>query len=177
MHLATVKIPVHFGCDRPSASILIAKAILLTYLRCFCSSLNETMSWILVRQSLATDPGYRSNRFPLLIMLTEPALCGNSSINISIDNRYWNRFIHLEDRYFPWITTAPMCLQSGPHLGSRMHVLHSRGTGHPICDLSVGSSLLDSLMLLLFCQAITSPIIVFASSPTCLLAQTQLQSI
>ena len=28
-------------------------------------------------------------------MLTEPTLCRNSSINISIDNRYYNRFIHL----------------------------------------------------------------------------------
>ena len=28
-------------------------------------------------------------------MLTEPAFCRNSSINISIDNRYDNRFIHL----------------------------------------------------------------------------------
>ena len=42
-----------------------------------------------------TIAGYRSNRSPLLIMLTEPTFCRNSSINTSIDNRYDNRFIHL----------------------------------------------------------------------------------
>ena len=42
-----------------------------------------------------TIAGYRSNRSLLLIMLTEPTFCRNSSINISIDNRYDNRFIHL----------------------------------------------------------------------------------
>ena len=69
-----------------------------------------------------------------------------------------------------------LCFQSRPHLGSHMRVLHSRGTGHPISDLSVRASLLDSLKLLLFSQPITSAIILFTSSPN-LLVQTQLQSI
>ena len=58
-----------------------------------------------------------------------------------------------------------------------MRVLHSRGTTHPICELGVGSSLLNSSILLLFRQPLTSSIIVFTPSPTCLLVQTQLQSI
>ena len=58
-----------------------------------------------------------------------------------------------------------------------MRVLHSRGSGHPICDLGVGSSLLNSSILLLFRQPLTSPIIVFTSSATSLLVQTHLQSI
>ena len=46
-----------------------------------------------------TIDGYRSNRSPLLIMLTE--LCRKSSLNISIDNRYYNRFIHVGRPIFP----------------------------------------------------------------------------
>ena len=68
-------------------------------------------------------------------------------------------------------------LQFRLHLGSRMRVLHSQGTAHPICELGVGSSLLNSSILLLFRQPLTSSIIVFTSSPTCLLVQTPLQSI
>ena len=57
MHLNTVKLPVDFGRDKPSASIsfLIVKAIFLTYLLCFCIAFSAIVSWILVRQSLATD--------------------------------------------------------------------------------------------------------------------------
>ena len=47
-----------------------------------------------------TVAGYRSNRSPLLIMLTEPTFCRNSSINILIDNQYDNRFIHLRRPIF-----------------------------------------------------------------------------
>ena len=41
MHLSTVKIPIDLGVDKHSASIsvLIVKAIFLTYLRCFVSHL------------------------------------------------------------------------------------------------------------------------------------------
>ena len=59
-----------------------------------------------------------------------------------------------------------LCLQWRLHLGSRMRVLHSRGTAHPICELGVWSSLLNSSILLLFRQPLTSSMIVF--SPTCL---------
>ena len=51
------------------------------------------------------------------------------------------------------------------------------GYAHPICELGVGWSLLNSSILLLFRQPLTSSIIVFTSGPTCLLVQTQLQSI
>ena len=92
MHLSTVKMPIDLGRDKPSASlsILIVKSIFLTYLHCFCITFSAT-----VRKSCETFAGYRSNRSLLLIMLTEPTFCRNSSINISIYNRYDNRLILL----------------------------------------------------------------------------------
>ena len=92
MHLSTVKMPIDLGRDKPSASlsILIVKSIFLTYLRCFVSHL--VRPFVNLSETIA---GYRSIRSPLLIMLTEPTFCCNSSINISIDNRCDNRFIHL----------------------------------------------------------------------------------
>ena len=92
MHLSTIKMPIELGRDKPSASlsILIVKSIFLTYLRCFLSHL--VRPFVNLSETIA---GYRSNRSPLLIMLTEPTFCRNSSINIWIDNRYDNRFIHL----------------------------------------------------------------------------------
>ena len=91
MHLSTVKMPIDLGRDKPSASlsILIVKSILL-----ICAVFVSHLVWPFVNLS-ETIAGYRSNRSPLLIMLTEPTFCRNSSINISIDNRYDNRFIHL----------------------------------------------------------------------------------
>ena len=71
-------------------------------------------------------------------MLTEQAFCRKSSINIAINNRYYNRFIHIGRPTFPVNRNgAALCLQSR-HLGSRMcvAVLHSRGTSRRICDLS-----------------------------------------
>ena len=80
-------------------------------------------------------------------MLTETPFCRNLSfrsiIDIAID------LFTSEDWYLTWIPTAPLCLQARSYLGSRMRVLHSRGTGHPICDLGVRSLLLNSSMLLL----------------------------
>ena len=92
MHLSTVKMPIDLGRDKPPASlsILIVKSIFLTYLRCFVSHL--VRPFVNLSETIA---GYRSNRSPFLIMLTEPTFCRNSSINISIDNRSDNRFIHL----------------------------------------------------------------------------------
>ena len=92
MHLSTVKVPIDLGGDKPSASlsILVVKSIFPTYLRCFVSHL--VRPFVNLSETIA---GYRSNRSPLLIMLTEPTFCRNSLINISIDNRYDNRFIHL----------------------------------------------------------------------------------
>ena len=99
MHLNTVKIPVDFGRDKPSASIsfLIVKAIFLTYLRCFC-------------------------------------------INISIGNRYYNRFINLRR---PIVSlnhsgaSAPTVFTNPDNIRDRAcAVLHSRWAGHPICGPS-----------------------------------------
>ena len=92
MHPSTVKMPIDLGRDKPSASlsILIVKSIFVAYLRCFVSHL--VRPFVNLSETIA---GYRSNRSPLLIMLTEPTFCRNSSINISIDNRYDNWFIHL----------------------------------------------------------------------------------
>ena len=44
MHISTVKIRFDFGLHKPSTSIifLIVKAILVTYLRCFCITFSET---------------------------------------------------------------------------------------------------------------------------------------
>ena len=174
MHLSTVKMPIDLGRDKPSASlsILIVKSIFLTYLRCFVSHL--VRPFVNLRETIA---GYRSNRSPLLIMLTEPTFCRNSSINILIDNRCDNRFIHLGRPIFT-VNHNGACVYTTDYTWDRdMHVLHSRGTAHPICELGVGSSLLYSSILLLFRQPLTSSIIVFTSCPTCLLVQTQLQSI
>ena len=119
MHLSLFKIPIDFGLDKPSASIsfLIVKAIFRPYLRCFCITFRET---VLVNIS--------SNRPSLL---TELTFCRKSSMNISIDNRYCNRFIHLVRLIFPANhNSASLCLESRPHLWSRMcvSVLHSLGT-------------------------------------------------
>ena len=92
MHLSTVKMPIGLGRDKPSASlsILIVKSIFFFICAVFVSHLVRPF----VNLS-ETITGYRSNQSPLLIMLTEPTFCRSSSINISIDNRYDNRFIHL----------------------------------------------------------------------------------
>ena len=92
MHLSTVKMPIDLGHGKPSASlsILIVKSIFLLICAVFVSHL--VRPFVNLSETIA---GYRSNRSPLLIMLTEPTFFRNSSINISIDNRYDNRFIHL----------------------------------------------------------------------------------
>ena len=97
MHLSTIKMPIDLGRDKPSASlsILIVKSIFL--LICAVSVSHLVRPIVNLNETIA---GYRSNRSPLLIMLTEPTFCRNSSINISIDNRYDNRFIHLRRPIF-----------------------------------------------------------------------------
>ena len=87
--------------------------------------------------------GYRLNG-------SELTFCRKSSLNISIDIRYCNRFIHLDEPIFSVNHNgASLCLQSRPHLEScmRMSMLHSWGTGHPICDLSriIATRQLDAL--------------------------------
>ena len=74
------------------------KKCILVQLRCLflliCAVFVSHLVRALVNLS-ETIAGYRSNRSALLIMLTEPTFCRNSSIKISIDNRYDNRLIHL----------------------------------------------------------------------------------
>ena len=56
-------------------------------------------------------------------MLTEPTFCRNSSINISIDNRYTIDLFTSEDRYLPWITTATVFT-----LPTTLGIAHARVT-------------------------------------------------
>ena len=88
-------------------------------------------------------------------------------MNISIDKRYCNRFIHL-GRPICSVnhSSASLCLQSRPHLGC----------AHARVDVTLASRLSPNLrpesdhcytVLLLFRQPIASPIIVITSSPTC----------
>ena len=124
-----------------------------------------------------TIAGYRSNRSPLLIMLTEPTFCRNSSINISIDNRYDNRFIHLGRPIFT-VNYNGAGVYNSDYTWDRACACYTREA--PLTQSAnwvSGSSLLNSSILLLFRQPLTSSIIVFTSCPTCLLVQTHLQSI
>ena len=107
-------------------------------------------------------------------MLTELSFCRKSSINISIDNRYYNRFIHLGKPILPVNHNGgALCLQSLPHLGLHIQVSGCYTREAPVAQSAtwVGSSLLDSSMLLLFRQPIKSPMILCTASPTCLLVQ------
>ena len=72
-------------------------------------------------------------------MLTELTFCRKSSINISIDNRYYNRFIHLGRTIFPVNHNGASAFTIPTIFGiahAQVRVLHSRDTSHPICDLS-----------------------------------------
>ena len=87
-------------------------------------------------------------------------------MNMSIDNRYCNRFIHIEDQYFLWIAAVP--LFTIPTTFGNTHArCYTREAPLTQSATQVGLSLLDSSMLWLFHEAITSPIIVFTSIPTC----------
>ena len=88
-------------------------------------------------------------------------------MNMSIDNRYCNRFIHIGRPIFCELQRC-LCLQSRWHLGTRVRgVTLARHRSSNLRPGQVGSSLLDSSMLWLFCEAMPSPIIVFTSIPTC----------
>ena len=90
-------------------------------------------------------------------------------MNISIDNRYCNRFIHLGRPIF-----------SGNRSGASVYnpdLIWQRACAYrcytrepPVIQSAtrVVSSLLDRSMLSLFHEPIMSPIIVFTSSPICL---------
>ena len=177
MHLSTVNMPIDLGRDKPSASlsILIVKSIFLTYLRYLCIHL--VRPFVNLSETIA---GYRSNRTPLLIMLTEPTFCRYSSINSSIDNRYDTRFIHLGRPIFT-VNHNDAGVYTTDYTWDRACACYTREapltqSANWVSDHRYGS-LLNSSILLLFRQPLTSSIIVFTSSPTCSLVQTQLQSI
>ena len=67
-------------------------------------------------------------------------------VDITID------LFNLEDQYSPWNNGAALCLQSRPHLGLRMRVsgCYTREARVTQSATWVGSSLLDSPMLLLY---------------------------
>ena len=72
-------------------------------------------------------------------MLTELTFCHKSSTDISIDIWYYNRFIQLRRPIFPVKHNGVAMFTIPTTFGiahARVGMLHSRGTGHSICDLS-----------------------------------------
>ena len=98
-------------------------------------------------------------------------ICRKSSMNMTINNRYCNRFIHVGRLIFSVNRSGASVYNPDDIWECAYAVLHSRGTAHPICDpsriISACCRALNSSMLWLFREAITCPIIVFTSSPTC----------
>ena len=86
-----------------------------------------------MRPSLATRAGYRSNQSPLL---AEQSFCRKSSMNMSIDNRYCNRFSHIGRPIFSVNGSGASVYNPDDIWERTCAVLHSRGTAHPICDPS-----------------------------------------
>ena len=90
-------------------------------------------------------------------------------MNISIDNRYCNRFIHLGRPIFT-VNSSCAPVYNPDHIWERACACRSGNTREALLTQSatqVGSSLPDSSMLWQFREPIMSPIIVFTSSPTC----------
>ena len=86
-----------------------------------------------MRPSLATGAGYRWNQSPLL---AERSFCCKSSMNMSIDNRYCNRFIHIGRPIFSVNRSGASVYNPDDIWERACAVLHSRGTAHPICEPS-----------------------------------------
>ena len=120
-----------------------------------------------------TSAGYRSNLSPLLIELTFNC---KSSTNISIDNRYCNRFIDIGRPIFPVHHNGASVFTIPTTFG----IAHSRvgvtlaAHQSPKSATWVGSLLLDSSRLWLFRQPITSLIIVLTLGPTYLQVQNRI---
>ena len=57
-------------------------------------------------------------------------------MNMSIDNRYCNRFIHIGRQIFSVNRISASVYNPDDIWGRACAVLHSRGTAHPICDPS-----------------------------------------
>ena len=103
--------------------------------------------------------------------LGQTFICRKSSMNMTINNRYCNRFIHVGRLIFSVNRSGASVYNPDDIWEYAYAVLHSRGTAHPICDpsriIAACCRALNSSMLWLFHEAITCPIIVFTSSPTC----------
>ena len=114
-----------------------------------------------------TIAGHRSNRSPLLIMFTEPTFCRNSSINISIDNRYYNRFINLRRPIFSLnhsSASAATVLTIPTTFGIAHAPCYTRAEQATQSAARVGSSLFDFLTVP---STHYVPKIVFTFSPIC----------
>ena len=126
--------------------------------------------WLTLTFKVKFNLNHNLSRFELVCTTT----CQPFKLESPID------LVTSEHRYSPWITTIFTIPTTVWIVHAHVRVLHSQGTDHPIGTdhlTWVGSSLLDSSMLLLFCQPIKSPLIVFTSCPTCILVHTQLQSV
>ena len=87
-------------------------------------------------------------------------------MNMSIDNRYCNRFIHIRRPIFS-VNRSSASVYNPNDFGNAHARCYTREAPLIQSATQVGSSQLDSSMLWLFREAITSPIIVFTSIPTC----------
>ena len=88
-------------------------------------------------------------------------------MNMSIDNRYFNRFIHIGRPIFSVNRSSASLFTIPTTFGNAHARCYTREAPLIQSTTQVGSSQLDSSMLWLFREAMTSPIIVFTSIPTC----------
>ena len=96
----------------------------------FCITFSHTVLLLNISETIA---GYRSNQSP---PLAERKFCRKSSMNMSIDNRYCNRFIYIGRPIF-FVNRRGASVYNPDNICERAcAVLHSRGTAHPICDPS-----------------------------------------
>ena len=161
MHLNTVKTHVVFWAWQTFSFNFIFN---LTYLRSFVSYVVRlSCYYTLVRPSLATAVATdRISRlsWPNVSFAANHRWSCRSIIDTAID------LFTSEDRYFLWIAAVP--LFTIPTTFGNAHArCYTREAPLTQSATQVGSSLLDSSMLWLFREAITYPIIVFTSIPTC----------
>ena len=86
-----------------------------------------------MRPSLATGAGYWTNQSPLL---AECSFFRKSLLNMSIDNRCCNRFIHIRRLIFSVNRRGASVYNLYDIWECACAVLHSRDTAHPICEPS-----------------------------------------
>ena len=174
MHLSTVEIPISFelGWFWSSLSFLTLKPIFLPNLfALFLYYISWDPSLTNVSETIGGD---RSNQFGLL---TEHKFCRKLSRSISVDSRYCNQFNYLGRLIFSLnhrgasaATVFTIPITFGIAL-ARCYTRAERATQFAT------ESDHRYLMLLLFCQPITSPWFYLPSVRPVVLVQTQLQSI